>query len=190
MKDENSMDKVEISIKSKKFIRRADLTPDIRLYIAYTALMAQQLNLWGKISDLAREFYISRMFVYMLASTLEQNSVIMFGDRKVGQPIEEKLSIRYILSLRMEGQSSIGAISSIMKRFGIENSSTGYISQILNNIGSLLPDTLSVQGDEIQFAVFLSDELFSKQTPILVTVEPQSSAILRIELSDTRQADD
>jgi hypothetical protein len=190
MKDENSMDKVEISIKSKKFIRRTDLTPDIRLYIAYIALMAQQLNLWGKISDLAREFHISRMFVYMLASTLEQNSVIMFGDRRVGQAIEDKLSIRYILSLRMEGQSSIGAISSIMKRFEIENSSTGYISQILNNIGSLLPDTLSVQDDEIQLAVFLSDELFSKQTPILVTVEPRSSAILRIELSDTRKADD
>ena len=72
MKDENSMDQVEISIKSKKFIRRADLTPDIRLYIAYIALMAQQLNLWGRISDLAREFHISRMFVYMLASTLKQ----------------------------------------------------------------------------------------------------------------------
>ncbi len=190
MKNENSMDKANISIESKKFIRRTDLTPAIRLYIAFTALMAQQLNIWGMISELAREYQISRMFVYMLASTLEYNSVIMFGDRQAGQAIEEKVSLQYILSLRLEGQSSIGAISSIMKRFGIANSSTGYISQTLNSIGSLLPDTLAVQDDEIQLVVFLSDELFSKQIPILVTVEAQSTAILRIELADTRKADD
>ncbi len=190
MKNENSMDTANISIKSKKFIRRADLTPAIRLFIAFTALLAQQSNLWGVISGLAREYQISRMFVYMLASTLKQNSDIMFGSRAAGQVIEEKLSPVYILSLRLEGQCSIGAISAIMKRFEIENSSTGHISQTLNSIGNLLPDTLTVQDDEIQFVIFLSDELFSKQTPILVTVDPQSSAILRIELSDTRQADD
>lgn len=189
MNDQNNMNKANISVKSNKFIRRTDLTSSIRLYIAFTALMAQQLNLWGVITELAREFYISRVFVYTLASTLEQNSVIMFGDRGTGQVTEEKVSLQYILSLRLEGQCSIGAISSIMKRFEIENSSTGYISQILNNIGSLLPDTLAVEDDEIKLVVFLSDEVFSKQTPILVTVDPLSSAILRIELADNRQAD-
>ena len=39
-------------------------------------------------------------------------------------------------------------------------------------------------------AVFASDEIFSKHTPILVTVDPVSSVILRIELSETRKADD
>ena len=41
-----------------------------------------------------------------------------------------------------------------------------------------------------QFVIFLSDELFSKSIPILVTVEPISSAILRIELADSRKAED
>jgi hypothetical protein len=38
--------------------------------------------------------------------------------------------------------------------------------------------------------VFASDEIFSKNTPILVTVDPVSSAILKMELSDTRKAKD
>jgi ABC-type transporter MlaC component len=37
---------------------------------------------------------------------------------------------------------------------------------------------------------FLCDEIFSKSLPILVTVEPISSAILKIELADTRKAED
>jgi hypothetical protein len=39
-------------------------------------------------------------------------------------------------------------------------------------------------------AVFASDEIFSKNTPVLVTADPVSSAILRIELSDSRKAQD
>jgi hypothetical protein len=54
----------------------------------------------------------------------------------------------------------------------------------------LLPQTLNTGNDEIQLVVFLSDEIFSKRIPILVTVEPHGSAILRIELADARGAED
>jgi hypothetical protein len=53
------------------FLRRTDLTPYLRLYIAYTALMANILNSWGTITELSRQFQISRTFVYMLASKLD-----------------------------------------------------------------------------------------------------------------------
>jgi hypothetical protein len=100
-----------------------------------------------------------------------------------------QLSIEMILSLRLEGQSSIGAIAKIMKRFGNQLSSTGSISQILSCIGGLLPMTISAENDNIQYLVFTSDEIFSKTTPILVTVDPCSRAILRIELADSRKAE-
>jgi hypothetical protein len=76
-----------------------------------------------------------------------------------------------------------------MKRFGNQLSSTGSISQILSCIGGLLPMTISAENDNIQYLVFASDEIFSKTTPILVTVDPCSSAILRIELADNRKAE-
>ncbi len=95
-----------------------------------------------------------------------------------------------MLSLRLEGRSSIGAISTIMNRFELELSSTGSISQILSRIGGLLPMTISPEDGATQYLVFASDEIFSKTTPILVTVDPCSSTILRIELADSRKAED
>jgi hypothetical protein len=74
-----------------------------------------------------------------------------------------------------------------MKRFGVAPSSAGAISQTLQAIGDLLPNTLSTQANEIHLVVFLSDELFAHGHPILVTVEPHSSALLRVELVETRQ---
>jgi hypothetical protein len=95
-----------------------------------------------------------------------------------------------MLSRRLEGGSSIGAIATIMNRFAYDLHSAGSISQTLSCIGSLLPTTLSTEKGIIQYLVCASDELFSKTTPILVTVDPCSSAIVRIELADSRQAED
>lgn len=182
----------EMTVESKKFIRRADLTPLIRLYIAFTALMVKKGAMWGKITELSRQYMISRMFVYMLAATLDQHSQIIFGDNRCNPAavVEERLPYYYILSLRLEGRCSIGAISTIMKRFNLDMSSTGSISQFLQSAGSLLPDTLTTLGDSVQLVVFSSDELFSKSMPILITVDPISSAILKVELADTRKVED
>ena len=65
--------------KGPKFKRRADLTPEIRLAIAYSALEAQQNGKWGTITELSRHFMISRTFVYMSASLLAATSVIIFN---------------------------------------------------------------------------------------------------------------
>jgi hypothetical protein len=47
-----------------------------------------------------------------------------------------------------------------------------------------------LQFRDVQLVVFLSDEIFAKNIPILVTVDPISSAILRIELADSRKVED
>ena len=175
---------------ASKFIRRFDLTPFIRVSIAFRALQAQWDKGWGVITSLAREYAISRTFVYVLAASLAVTCEEVFGPSLAPMMVQDaRLSSRYMLSLRLEGCCSIGAISTIMKRFGIEHSSTGKMSRTLHEIGALLPNTLSTDGT-IQLVVFLSDELFAKQHPILVTVEPESSVILSIELSETRQWED
>jgi len=126
----------------------------------------------------------------MLIATLEQNGLIIFGDNHSTSTVDEKkLAFYYMLSLRMEGRCSLESISTIMKRFGKKLSAVGSISQYLANFGSLLPHTQS-SDETTQMVIFLSDEIFSKSVPILVTVEPISSAILNIELADTRKAED
>lgn len=175
----------------KKFIRREDLTDSIRSYIAVTGYLAKTNSRYGIITNLARQFDVSRTFVYDAISSLEEVLAIIFNKPSSAiNSIDEKKALRHILSLRLEGRCSISAISTVMKRFKSSNNSEGFISQALNNIGSLLPDTLINRDENVRLVVFASDEIFSKTTPILVTVDPVSSAILKIELSDTRKAKD
>ena len=177
--------------KGPKFTRRPDLTPEIRLSIAYLAIEAQQNGKWGKITELAGTYMISRTFVYMSASFLAAASLIIFSATPAIAPVNSLLlPFIYMLTLRMEGRCSVEAISAIMKRFDVSFSSVGSVSQYLNYFGSLLPNTLSAKANEIKLVVFLSDEIFSKSVPILVTVDPISSVILKIELADSRKAED
>jgi len=60
----------------KKFIRRRDLTPEKRLHMAFMALQ----GVWGAVSELAREFMVSRTFVYMLRDDLQAITEKIFGE--------------------------------------------------------------------------------------------------------------
>lgn len=181
----------DFGFNGQKFIRRPDLSTLDRIHIAHTALMAKQNNYWGIITSLSEQYKVSRTFIYTIANRLWETGSVIFGGKNFEQsPIDRKLPFYHMLSLRMEGRCSLGATSTIMKRFNIDLAATGSISQYLTRFGSFLPNTLTTNSDEIQMVVFLSDEIFSKRTPILVTVDPISSAILRIELSDTRKAED
>ena len=179
-------------LEKRKFTRRNDLTTAIRLLIANTALYAQMTGAWGTITHLAKTYHISRTFVYSLGSTLKDAAQVVLGETAevISSSSIQELSIQMMLSLRLEGRSSIAGISTIMKRFGLGFSSVGYISQMLSGIGNLLPMTISTEDSITRYLIFTSDEIFSRSTPILVTVDPCSSAILRMELADSRNAED
>jgi hypothetical protein len=183
---------LESQFERRRFSRRTDLTPTIRLKIATDALYSKMNAVWGTITDLASKYRVSRPFVYSLADKLKEAWQFLFTETTdlVSTFSPRLLSIQIILSLRFEACSSIGAISTVMHRFWHELSSTGSISQKLSRIGALLPTTLGTENGVVRYLVFASDEIFSKSVPVLVTVDPCSSAILRIEVTSSRKADD
>ncbi len=66
----------------------------------------------------------------------------------------------------------------------------GYISELLNSIGNKLSGQLELpEGFSTLKIVFASDEIFSKSKPILVTLDPISSVILRMEIVENRTAE-
>jgi hypothetical protein len=67
------------TIPHPRFRRREDLTQKDRLYIAIVALNARIFGEWGTITQLARDFNISRTFVYMLAAAMVSVSELAFG---------------------------------------------------------------------------------------------------------------
>ena len=88
--------KTNIVLRGNKFVRRHDLTASLRLYIAFMALTAKAMGTWGKITELSRQFMISRTFVYMLANTLHETSLTVFGDNVSKPAIVEELPYHYI----------------------------------------------------------------------------------------------
>ena len=121
----------------RKFIRRTDLTPEMRLNIAYLALEAQRTGKWGKITESAINFMISRTFVYMSASFSATVSVIIFSTTPAIASVTNQWPppFAYMPALRMEGRCGIEAISTLMKRFDLSFSSVGSVSQYLNYFG-------------------------------------------------------
>lgn len=175
-----------------KFVRRSDLNSTIRLSIAIEAIYAQLNGVWGTVTRLANENNVSRTFIYSLISLLKEAGEFLFSG-SITSPISSlsrDLAIQTMLSLRLEGGSSLNRMSTMMKRFECDLASVGSMSQILTRIGKLLPMTLTTESDTPLFLVFTSDEIFSKKRPILVSVDPCSSAILQIELVDSRKAED
>jgi hypothetical protein len=175
---------------SPQFIRRDDLTHHIRLMIVYNAYMAQILGTWGTITDLAKKHQVSRTFIYSLLSDFKEVIPLLFSDKNnFNFTHTKKYIFSMMLAFRLEGRCSIGATSTLMKRFNLSYSSVGSVSQTLSKIGELLPNTLKNKGNEVSLLVFAGDEIFCHAKPILITVDPVSSAILRIELSDQRTAE-
>ena len=182
-----------MSCSGPKFVRRTDLSPVIRLYIGITALLAQQHQQWGVITQLAREYLLSRTFVDLLASQVASAGAALFdrSSREARSSIEAaRLPFTYALSLRLEGRCSLNAMSTIMTRFGLSWSSVGKLSETLHAMGGLLANTITLPPGTVRLVVFASDELFAGAQPILITVDPQSSAILRLELTTKRQWED
>jgi len=110
----------------------------------------------------------------------------LFGDSQhLAQPTHLLLE-PWILALRLEGKCSIPSISSIFEHFDYQPGSVGYLSEFLQDYGRSVPSTLSMPHQKVVF--YLSDEIFAIRAPILVTIDAQSTAILKIELASDRSA--
>lgn len=165
------------------FYRREDLNASVRLKIATIALFFQ---IHGTITQLSKRYEISRQFVYDLRNELRDHLSGLFepcsNEATVGH--DKSSLLRYILYLRLVGKCSLQTISHLLPALGLGQASVGYISQQLSQIGTQLGQSFSYEGE----VVFLCDEIFCSD-PILVSVEPQSMAILGIEKVDRLSKD-
>jgi len=167
-----------------KFIRREDLTPHTRIDIVKLAWLNQ--GLYGKMTQIAQAYRISRTFLYQLSRAANLQLETLFS---VPQPLvhpPQPLLEPLILLLRLEGNSSIPSISSILKYFHYQPGSVGYLSERFQHYGRALPSTLRAAEHTVVF--YLSDEIFTRHQPILVTIEAQSTAILKMQLASDRSA--
>lgn len=166
-----------------KYQRRPDINSLMRVQIAVQAFIG--IGIYGEITHIANEHNISRLFVYQLLWQLlglfQTNPSELFSKTRE----QRKLDL-HILLLRLEGKCSLEAISEIVKHLGFSVHSISYISQRITAYAQSLPSDLPAQAKTV---FYLSDEIFANGQPILVTADPKSLAILRIELATSRDAE-
>src|SRR5438128_470453 len=165
-----------------KFMRRPDIDTVARVHIAVQAFLG--LGVYGEITRIANGYRVSRLFVYKLVWQLLTLYTLEVRAASSVQAIRKEVD-RHILLLRLEGHCSIESISQILGQLGLPFSSVGYISQRLTAYAQALPKDV-LTGARIVF--LLCDEIFTRGQPILLTIEPRSLAILKIELVDNREA--
>ena len=166
-----------------KFMRRPDIDHIARVTIAVQGFLG--LGVYGEITRIAQSYQVSRLFVSKLVWQLLTVYALQVCEPSSTQAMRKEVD-RHILLLRLEGHGALERISQILKQLGRPFSSVGYISQRLAAYAQALPKE---QWTDAQIVFLLCDEIFTRGQPILITVEPRSLAILKIELVDNREAE-
>jgi len=168
-----------------KFTRRADLDPQTRIEIVRLAWLHQ--GVYGKMTQIAQYYQISRTFLYQLLLMVHLQLETLFSDEKLLFQKDHQYFEQLLLLLRLEGKCSLLSIASIVKALEYHPNSVGYLSQFFHNAAQALPSTLLMPSKS--FVFYLSDEIFARHQPILVTIEAQSTAMLKIQLASDRSAE-
>ena len=167
--------------KSYKFIRRADITPELRMKLGVLLVC---FNYHGQVTKFSKRYGVSRSFLYNLKAILGQQLSLAFSESKEDCPKEtnQEQARRESLKLRLIGNCSLSSISELLllNHPNLPNS-TCFISQFLKRLGAKLGKMVDWKG-KVHYA---SDEIFMiGHQPILVTVDPVSTVILRMERLD------
>src|SRR5437763_3134383 len=166
-----------------KFMRRPDIDTVARVHIAAQAFLS--LGVYGEITRIAKCYRVSRLFIYTLLWPLMLLYDLDVGDPHSPEAIRKEVD-RHILLLRFEGYCALERISQILKQLGLPFASVGAISQRLAAYAQALPHEAWT---DAQIVFLVCDEIFTRGQPILLTVEPRSLAILKIELGENREAE-
>jgi hypothetical protein len=167
-----------------KFTRRPDLSPQTRIHIVMLAWLHR--GVYGKMTEIAQSYRISRTFLYQLILMVNLQLETLFSDEKLLFQKDHRHLDQLLVLLRLEGKCSLLSIASILKALECHPNSVGYLSQFFQRYGQALPSTLSMPSQK--FVFYLSDEIFAIHAPILVTIDARSTTILKIQLASDRSA--
>jgi hypothetical protein len=168
-----------------KFTRRPDLAPQTRIEIVRLAWLHQ--GVYGKMTQIAQYYQISRTFLYQLLLMVHLQLETLLSDEKLLFQKDHRHFEHLLLLLRLEGKCSLLSMSSILQALEYHPNSVGYLSQFFHSAAQRLPSTLLMPSKTLVF--YLSDEIFALHVPILVTIDARSTTILNLELASDRSAE-
>jgi hypothetical protein len=165
-----------------KFVRRADLDSRTRLRIALEMGLRDSRD-WGRVSAVAREYGVSRQFLY------DNEALLLRPFAPEGAPhaaLSDEDVHRLILCLRLHCNGSAEGISRTLAELGWGPSSAGHVSEFLRAAAKSCSLDIPRKGTAV---VLMLDEIFANGDPVFVVLEASSHCILDIVLMPDRKAD-
>ena len=92
-----------------KFTRRPDLAPQTRIDIVMLAWLHR--GVYGKMTEIAQYYQISRTFLYQLIFMANLQLEMLFSDEKLLFQKDHRHFAHLLLLLRLEGNCSLLSIS-------------------------------------------------------------------------------
>lgn len=165
-----------------KFVRRADLSSRARLHMAL-AMRCRGDGEWGMVAAMAREYKVSRQFLYDNEALLLR----LFGTPGAsGAGVSDEIVHRLILCLRLHCNGSAEGIARTLDALGWGPGSTGHVSEFLHATAKSCSLEIPCRGAPV---VLMLDEIFANGNPVFVVLEAASHYILDIVLMPDRKAD-
>ncbi len=173
--------------------RRKDLDLSTRIFLGVEMLYPAEVRGWGRASELAREYGISRSMLYEIKDRVQEALEGALKPKAVGRPVKKKLvhidraSVRKAIAVMPMLTGSVRSIQlGLELLFGVQRS-VGHISQTLKaagaaaerqNEGVCVP--LPVLGE--------ADEIFAGRQPCLTVVDGRSFLVLNLAAAESRDA--
>lgn len=172
---------------------RKSLSPQARLELACVAY--RQQGIYGAITDLAASFGVSRWLVYHLLHVLVPVLLEVATPKPPGPKapprvlrVDKRHLDRAILTLRVVGNVPLEGIQRCLEEILGTRRSLGYLSEVITQA----QEEAAAFQDRLVYQVAgtgLLDELFVHRGPILVAVEPHSTALLLLSKEEARDGD-
>ena len=108
-----------------RFTRRPDLAPQTRIEIVKLAWLYQ--GVYGKMTEIARSYQISRTFLYRLLLMATVQLETLFSDAKRLVQNDQRDFAHLLFLLRLEGHCSLLSMAAILQALDYHPHSVGFL---------------------------------------------------------------
>ncbi|RMH68555.1 MAG: hypothetical protein D6675_15530 [Gemmatimonadetes bacterium] len=173
--------------------RRKDLDLSTRIAIGIEMLLPAEVRGWGRASELADKYGISRALLYRFKDRVQAALEEALKPKAVGRPAEEKFlrvdrdTVRKAIAVMPVLTGSVRNIQiGLELLFGVHRS-VGYISQTLQAAGEAAK--AHNEGVRVPLPVLgEADEIFAGRQPCLTVVDGRSFLALNLAAAESRDA--
>jgi len=173
--------------------RRKDLDLSTRIALGIEMLFPAEVRGWGRVSELAREYGISRSLLYQFRDRAQAALEAALKPRPVGRPAQQAILhinrayVRKAIAVMPVLTGSVRSIQiGLELLFGVKRS-LGHISQTLQTAGV----AAVVQNDGLRVPLPVlgeADEIFAGRQPCLTVVDGRSFLVLNLAAGAGRDA--